>query len=113
MALLFTEFIRPIFMLFTIVLYILLVCVLFKGRKSIFNSSFYFLFASTRIADVLNLLQRVFMMDLTMLFFADQWLSLSNELVMSTNHLNNIVRNKSPACGTKLKFLFKGLANNG
>jgi hypothetical protein len=63
------------------VLYCLLIFVLLKGRKSVFNSSFYSLFASTGIADLLMLCTRVFTMDLPSLFFGDEWLSLSNKLV--------------------------------
>ncbi len=90
MAVLLSDLIRPSFMLFTAVFYCLLICVLLKGRKSVFSSSFYLLFVSTGFADVLDLLLRVFMMQLTSALYSDQWLALSDELVKMICHYSTV-----------------------
>jgi hypothetical protein len=77
----FTEYIQPSVMLLTIFLYCIVLFVLLKGRKTAFSSSFYSLFASTGIADVVYLLVQVFMVDSPSLFYAQEWLKLADQLV--------------------------------
>jgi hypothetical protein len=68
-------------MLLTIFVYSIVLFVLLKGRKTVFSSSFYSLFASTGIAAVGNLFVMVFLVYLPSFFFEQTWLELADQLV--------------------------------